>query len=240
MALGVERVGHRLFDDLTRRRANRAAAAGVDAATAAPRPARRRRGAVGRAGLGGRQEALEVTEPIASVASRVDPVVAQPAGVAPGSDRVRVHAKQPGGLGDRQGRVRGSGGEGGRHVSLRKCEVDRPEPTNLTVLANSPMVPARSTRRVARSVGRRRASRPPTRPRSRRPPAGRTAGRRRALDPGRSCAGRRRSASGLGEAASAALAQTSHAITAVATVPHRSATRGLVMTRPRSRPRCRR
>ena len=72
------------------------------------------------AGLGGGQEALEVTEPVASVASRVDPVVAQPAGVAPRSDRVRVHAKQPGGLGDREGRVRGSSGEGGRHDSLEE------------------------------------------------------------------------------------------------------------------------
>ena len=101
--------------------------------------------AVGRPGLGGGQEALEVTEAVASIASRVDPVVAQPAGVAPGPDRVRVHAEQPGGLGDRQGRVRGSGREGGWHGSLRKCEVDRAEPTNLTVLANRPMVPAAFT-----------------------------------------------------------------------------------------------
>ena len=37
MALGVERVGHRLFDDLTRRRAEPGGRAGVDAATASPR-----------------------------------------------------------------------------------------------------------------------------------------------------------------------------------------------------------
>ena len=79
----------------------------------AGRPTRRLAGgrdAVGGAGLGRGQEALEVTQPVAAVAARVDPVVAQPAGVAPGPDRVRMHAKQPGGLGDRQGRIRGSGG----------------------------------------------------------------------------------------------------------------------------------
>ena len=111
MALGVEGVGHRLFDDVTGRRAEPGGRGGVDAATASPRPARDRRGAVGQPGLGGGQEALQVTETVAPVASRVDPVVAQPARVAPRSDRVRMHAEQPGGLGDRQGRVRGSGGE---------------------------------------------------------------------------------------------------------------------------------
>ena len=102
MTLGVERVGDRLFDVVaTWRSVNRAAAAG----SMLRRPPHGRLAvgvcALGGAGLGSGQEALEVTESVAAVASRVDPVVAQPAGVAPGTDRVRMHAKQPGGLGDR-------------------------------------------------------------------------------------------------------------------------------------------
>ena len=69
-----------------------------------------------------------------------------------------MHAQQPGGLGDRQGRVGGSWRKRGRHGSWRKCELDGAEPTNLTVLANRPMVPARSALRPARSAGRRRGS----------------------------------------------------------------------------------
>ena len=97
-----------------RPRAARTAAARcrVDAAPAAPRAGRRRSRRRRRAGLGGGQEPLEVAQPVAPVAARIDPVVAQPAGVAPGPDRVRMHAKQPGGLGDRQGRVGGSWTEG--------------------------------------------------------------------------------------------------------------------------------
>ena len=101
------------------------------------------------------------------------------------------------------------------------------------------MVPARSTAalRGQPHVDERRDHR--HRARSPRPPAARTAGRRPARDPGRSCAGRRRSASGLGDAASAALAQTSHAIDGrrdrAATAPRGET---LVMTPPRSRPRC--
>jgi hypothetical protein len=55
--------------------------------------------------LGRGQEPLEVTQPVAAIAAGVDPEVAQPPGVAPCPDRVRVHAEQPGGLGDRQGRI---------------------------------------------------------------------------------------------------------------------------------------
>ena len=71
----------------------------------------RRRGPIGGpVGLGRPEfrrgeEALQVAEAVAPVAARIDPVVAQPASVAPGSDRVRVHPQQAGGLGDGQGRI---------------------------------------------------------------------------------------------------------------------------------------
>ena len=101
MTLGVERVGDRLFDVVATGWREPGGRGRVDAAPAAPRSARDGRCALGGAGLGGGEEALEVTESVAAVAPRVDPVVAQPAGVAPGPDRVRMHAKEPGGLGDR-------------------------------------------------------------------------------------------------------------------------------------------
>ena len=145
-----------------------------------PRPGRRCAGrptarsaaggdAVDGAGLGRGQEALEVTEPVAPVAARVDPVVAQPAGVAPRPDRVRVHAEEPGGLGDRQGRVRWSWRDGGRHGSWRKCEVDGPSlPISqfLPIVRWSQPAQASSSRRQAdvdegRHDRRRRRSRPP-------------------------------------------------------------------------------
>ena len=43
--------------------------------------------------------------PVAPVAARVDPVVAQAAGIAPGADRVRVHAQHLGRARDAQRRV---------------------------------------------------------------------------------------------------------------------------------------
>ena len=52
-----------------------------------------------------REEALEVAHPVAPIAARVDPVVAQPAGVAPRADRVRVHAQDLGGARHGQCRV---------------------------------------------------------------------------------------------------------------------------------------
>jgi hypothetical protein len=58
--------------------------------------------------LGRRQEPLEVAQAVAAIATGVDPEVTEPPGVAPGPDRVRVHAKQPRGLGDRKGGVDGS------------------------------------------------------------------------------------------------------------------------------------
>ena len=68
-------------------------------------------GAVGRDAFRGREEPLEVSQAIASIAPSVDPVVPQATRVAPCSDRVRVDAQKPRGFGDRQGRVCGSGRE---------------------------------------------------------------------------------------------------------------------------------
>ena len=126
MALGFQRVrGGRPGVPLGQR-GEMVACCRIDDATSAPR----RVDAVGESGdcplLRGAEEALEVTQPVSTIAARVDPVVAQPSGVAPGANRVRVDAKQLGGLGDRKGRVRGSDGVVGRHGSLRKCEVDAP------------------------------------------------------------------------------------------------------------------
>ena len=65
--------------------------------------------------FGGRQEPLQVTQSIAPVAARIDPVVAQPAGIAPGADRVRVDAQEPGSLGHGQGGVRRPWRQAGIH-----------------------------------------------------------------------------------------------------------------------------
>jgi len=48
------------------------------------------------------QEALEVAKPVAPITAWVDPVEAEPSGVAPGSDGVRANAKDLGGPADRQ------------------------------------------------------------------------------------------------------------------------------------------
>ena len=61
------------------------------------------------ADLGCGEEALEVAQTVPTITPGIDPVVAQTTGIAPGADRVRMHAKQSGCLGDRQGRVGGSG-----------------------------------------------------------------------------------------------------------------------------------
>ena len=84
---------------------------------------RTRRARIGRVDLGGREEPLEVAQPVASIASWIDPVVAQPTRIAPGPDRVRVHAEQACRLGHGKGRVGRSGGKCGRHGSWRKCEL---------------------------------------------------------------------------------------------------------------------
>ncbi len=91
----------------------------IDRPPAAPGAGRRGGDAVDGTGLGRCQEALEIAQPVAAVAARVDPVVAQPAGVAPRADRVRMDAKQPSGLGDRQRRIGWSGRQGGRHDLIR-------------------------------------------------------------------------------------------------------------------------
>ena len=94
--------------------------------------------------------------------------------------------------------------------------------------------------RVERSVARRRASRPPTDPDR----DDRQQREQRVADQSRALAGAARVAAdrapGWARRPAPQLAQTSQAITAVATVPHRSARREPVTTRRRPRPRCRR
>ena len=72
------------------------------------------RGRVVDAALSRREEPLQIPEPVASVAPRIDAVVAQSAGVAPRTDRVRVHPQQARGLGDGQRGVGRSGWQCGR------------------------------------------------------------------------------------------------------------------------------
>ena len=183
-APAIERVG---LGGLAVAAAASARAPPAASAAAVERPPRRPPGPggpatarqVGGLDLGGGQEPLEVAQPVAPVAARVDPVVAQPAGVAPRPDRVRVHAEQPGGLGDRQGRVgRSWTGSALRHgLYGRKCEVDAPSLPISQFLPIGPMVPAagsgrrpdrrRSGRGGRRSGGRRRGSRRASRARSR-------------------------------------------------------------------------
>ena len=80
-----------------------------------PLPPRRCRAESAGALLGDREEPLEVTQPIAPIAPRVDAVEAQTSGVAPGADRVRMHAEQPRGLGDGECRVDRARGQVGAH-----------------------------------------------------------------------------------------------------------------------------
>jgi len=62
--------------------------------------------ALGAIGAGqGRDEALQVADSIAPVTARVDPVIAQPPGIAPGADRIRMDAKDVRGPGDGERRV---------------------------------------------------------------------------------------------------------------------------------------
>jgi hypothetical protein len=56
----------------------------------------------------GREKPLEVTQAIAAVATWVDPVIAEPSGVAPRPNRVRMDAQKPRGLRDGEGCVGGS------------------------------------------------------------------------------------------------------------------------------------
>ena len=152
-----------------------------------------------------------------------------------------MHAKQPGGLGDRQGRVRWSGGKGGRHGSLRKCEVDAPSLPISQFLPigrwSQPRSRAAAGRQPHVGEGRDDATRARWRP----PRAARTADRRRGRVPGPSCAGRRRSASGLGDAARVGSRDEQPATSAVptgATAPGRAVS--AVTRPPRRRPAIRR
>jgi hypothetical protein len=67
----------------------------------------RRRG-VGGTARGSGEEPLQVTQSVAAVATRVDAVIAETAGVAPGTNRVRMNAEKPCGLRDGEGCVGGS------------------------------------------------------------------------------------------------------------------------------------
>ena len=66
-----------------------------------------------------REEALQVAQPVPSIAPRVDPVVVEAPGVTPCPDRVRMHAQDLGGLrhGERRvGRSRVERGERGHRA----------------------------------------------------------------------------------------------------------------------------
>jgi hypothetical protein len=105
VALDIERIGTGGSELVTPGRGEAGDGGGVDGSPAAPRPCREDRRAVGRTGLRGGHEALQVPEPVAAVTARVDPVVAQATRVAPRPDRVRMHAQELRGLGDRERRV---------------------------------------------------------------------------------------------------------------------------------------
>ena len=125
--------GRRLGQRLARRR--RAVAA------AAARGRSRLDGAGGRSGLRRREEPLEVVQPVAAVTALVDPVVAEPAGLAPCPDRVRMHAKDTRRLRDRQRRVARTRGPGDRwrHGGFgRHCRSGRMVP-DFTTIANRTM-----------------------------------------------------------------------------------------------------
>ena len=88
-----------------------------------------------------REEPLEVAQPVAAVAAVVDPVVAEPAGLAPRPDRVRMHAKDTRRLRDRQRRVARTRGPGDRwrHGGFgRHCRSGRMLP-DFTTVANRTM-----------------------------------------------------------------------------------------------------
>ena len=89
------------------------------------------------------QEPLQVSHPVASIAAGIDPVVAQATRVAPGAHRVRVNAEQAGSLRHREGGIDRTGGKRARHrLLMEEMSSRRPQPTNLTVLANRTKVPA--------------------------------------------------------------------------------------------------
>ena len=92
MLLGIRLAGHRLRDGFVlggRREQLEGRAVEVP-------PRRKPTGRLVDAALGGGEEALQVADPIAPIAPRIDPVVAEPAGIAPRPDRVRVDARGDG------------------------------------------------------------------------------------------------------------------------------------------------
>ena len=101
--LGGERVGR--WPRPVRRPAIRDGSESMSAAPAAETGDGRRAGRIRGPGLRCREELLQVAQAVATVAARVDPVVTQSTGVAPGPDRVRMHPQQAGSLGDGQGRI---------------------------------------------------------------------------------------------------------------------------------------
>ncbi len=124
VAFRIERIGPSRLGRCARACGEACYGGGVDGPATAPRPGRDARHAVDGACLRGGQESLEVAQPVAPIATRVDPVVAQAARVAPRPDRVRVNAQKPGGLCDREGCIRWSRRDGRRHgLYRRKCEV---------------------------------------------------------------------------------------------------------------------
>ena len=117
ISLCIERVGRERLGSSAGGRGEPGGRRRIDPPPAPALPGRDGWIALGGRGLRRREEALEITEAIAPVSARVDPVIPEPAGVAPGADRVRVDTKQPGGLGDRQGRIRWARRGGDRHGS---------------------------------------------------------------------------------------------------------------------------
>ena len=103
--------GPAVADNGQRRKLVRACTTSWPAASAGGRIGRpsRRRGA---------QESLKIAEPVAPVAARVDPVVAQATLVAPRTDRVRMDAEEAGRLRHRKGRIRRPGTWGCGHDRL--------------------------------------------------------------------------------------------------------------------------
>ena len=82
-------------------------------------------GRADRRSLGRIHEPLQIAEPVAAVAARVDPVIAQPALIAPRPDGVRVDAEQSSRLGHAKGRIRRPFDEQRWQVFMRKCELTR-------------------------------------------------------------------------------------------------------------------
>ncbi len=95
VALGVERVAARGCQPVASSPGEARCGGRVHGAPAAPRAGGGGRYTLDGAGLGGGQEPLQVTDPVAAIATRVDPVVAQAPGVTPRPDGVRVDAQQP-------------------------------------------------------------------------------------------------------------------------------------------------